>query len=182
MKEIIEKISKEILSRESFDSEKIKASLEELGFLFYEKTWEILVNISKQTKFATLFPDFFPKFMTELFQSFDPDMALNNFERFTEIIYDKDYLYTILNTEPPKLKTLITLFSGSQFLSDILFNEPSLFDWLMDKKTLDSPRFKDVLQQELGKMLESAAVHKDRLKVLRRFRKKLDVRPQEPVI
>jgi len=172
MKEVISKISKGILKREFSSDEERDTLLKKLNFSFCKDVWNTLIKISKHAKFNSLFPDFFPQFLKELSLCFDPDMALKNFERFSEIIYDKNYLYTILNSEPWKLKILVSLFSGSQFLSDVLFQNPEYFDWLTDRDTLDSPKFKDTLYKELKEIIEKAVSYDDKLRVLRQFKKR----------
>lgn len=172
MKDIINKVSKGIFLEEPAGDEERDRLLKELRFASCEEAWDSLKKISKQIKFKGLFPDFFPEFLKELSLSFDPDMALNNFERFSEIIHDKNYLYTILSSEPWKLNVLITLFSGSQFLSDILLKEPRYFDWLMSGNILDSPTFKDALYKELSGLMDTAVSSDDHLKVLRQFKKR----------
>lgn len=71
MKEIISKISEGILNREFLSDEERDTLLKKLKFLFCKEVWNSLIRISKQTRFDSLFPDFFPQFLKELSLSFE---------------------------------------------------------------------------------------------------------------
>ena len=62
----------------------------ESGFEQPENAWRILIALSRQTHFSKLEPHFFSSFLKELSQSYNADLALNNFERLAEEILDKD--------------------------------------------------------------------------------------------
>ena len=96
----------------------------------------------------TLFPDFFPSLLACVAKSYNTDIALNNFERFTGKIEDKNYLYTLLTESPDFLNSLILLFSGSQVLTDTLLKEPAHFDWLIRNETLHKSKSKDALMRD----------------------------------
>ena len=108
-----------------------------------KKAWKIILTLSGHCNFPSLFPEFFPSFLKEVACSYQPDLALHNFERFAETISDKNYLYTILATSPDLLKALVILFSGSQALTDSLLSDPSFFDWLKNPDTLGKSKSSD---------------------------------------
>ena len=126
-------------------SDEIETALVEGGFEQPEKTWRILSALSQQSNFAKLYPQFFSSFLNYLSKSYNPDTALNNFERLAEEILDKDHLYSLLSNSPFLLKALTFLFSGSQMLTDALLSNPSYVDWLSDPDTLTKPKTRDVL-------------------------------------
>jgi len=62
----------------------------------------------------------------------DPDMALNNWERFVAALPHRDDHFALLLAQPARLDILLTIFSGSQFLADTLVAHPEWFDWATD--------------------------------------------------
>ncbi len=73
----------------------MEAALADSGFEAPEKAWGILITLSRQSNFAKLYPQFFSSFLNYLSKSYNPDTALNNFERLAEEILDKDHLYSL---------------------------------------------------------------------------------------
>lgn len=147
-------------------------ALSRLGFSVPKSAFKNLFILSGHIDFKKLFPDFFPKLIHELVESFDPDRGLNNFERFSEKIFDKNYFYTILNNELWILNALVTLFSGSQILTDNLLKDPSLFDGLKEYETLNKSQERDILYRDLGWFLRKTHSYDEKLRVLRQFKKK----------
>ena len=105
-------------------SDEVEAAL--IGFEQPEKAWQILSALRKQGDFEKLYPNFFSSFINQLIQSYNADIALNNFERLAEEIPDKDHLYSQLSHSSPLLEALTVLFSGSQMLTDTLLRNPSM--------------------------------------------------------
>src|SRR4051812_43281680 len=60
----------------------------------------------------------------------DPDMALNNLERFLANPAAAEQVPTLLEARARSLETLLQLFSTSQFFSDILAVNPDYLDML----------------------------------------------------
>ena len=162
-------------------SNEIEAALAEGGFEQPESAWRILSSISKQSNFAQLYPQFFSEFFKSLSQSYNPDIALNNFQRLTEDILDKDNLYSQLSASPYLLNALTLLFSGSQMLTDALLSNPSYVDWLSDPETLTKPKTRDVLYRDFYKMAGTDELTDGIPSFLRKFKKREYIRrPLKP--
>ena len=61
----------------------------------------------------------------------DPDMALNNWERFIHSLASPEFHYNLLLSQPMRLDILLGIFSDSQFLADTLIRNPGFLDWVM---------------------------------------------------
>jgi glutamine synthetase adenylyltransferase len=61
-----------------------------------------------------------PLFFPALSRTADPDMALNNFERFVSGLDDVPGFASQLRADPPLLTSLLTVFGASRFLSTFL--------------------------------------------------------------
>ena len=58
----------------------------------------------------------------------DPDMALNNWERFLHALPDPHAHLRQMLSQPMRLEILLSIFSASQFLADTLVRDPALLD------------------------------------------------------
>ena len=105
-------------------------------------------------------------------QSSDPDMALNNWERFTEQVNDRVAFFRDLLAQPRRMEILFTIFAGSQFLSDTLIQNPEFLAWITDSAVIASPRGQRQMESELTQLLRDADDRTERLNVVRRFRKR----------
>jgi len=171
MKKEIELLIHNILNNKSLNGP-IEIVLSKFCFSNPKSAYKNFLILNDHIDFKKLFPKFFPRLIHDLSESFDPDRGLNNFERFSEKILDKNYFYTLLENEPQLLKALTILFSGSQHLSDILFNDPAIFDWLKLSETLNESKDKDHLYRELWDFIQKTSSHEEKLGVLRQFKKR----------
>ena len=108
--------------------------------------------------------------------SFDPERALNNWERFFRVLPSIDDFLELLATSPRLPATLSTLFSGSQYLTDMVLQVPSIVDWLEVEGRLYTPRNKEEMAHDLADLLEHGTSLDDRFRMLRHFRKREMVR------
>jgi [glutamine synthetase] adenylyltransferase / [glutamine synthetase]-adenylyl-L-tyrosine phosphorylase len=100
----------------------------------------------------------------------DPDMSLNNLERFFANPASPGQLPILLESRARTLETLLQLFSTSQFFSDLLVTNPDYLD-MVRVPLRDSPNraeLQDQLQAEVDAAFEDSAV----LKAFRRFRQR----------
>lgn len=98
----------------------------------------------------------------------DPDMALNNLDRFFAAARNPLSLASLCERDEETLPTLLQIFSTSQYLSDLLIRDPESFDLL--RMTEGQPVARDVLVGEI--CADVAAVDDDRdiLTILRRHK------------
>ena len=74
------------------------------------------------------------------YQSADPDMALNNWERLVANLDDPEDHFDELLAQPTRLEILHKLLAGSQFLADSLIRDPALFESATDPQRLSKAR------------------------------------------
>ncbi len=103
----------------------------------------------------------------------DPDMALNNWERFMhEHQHTARHYYETLLSQPTRLEILLNLFSGSQFLADTLIRYPQFLEWVTDPEVLHRVRQRREVEEELRQMAAAAADYPEWLDQLRRLRRR----------
>jgi [glutamine synthetase] adenylyltransferase / [glutamine synthetase]-adenylyl-L-tyrosine phosphorylase len=98
----------------------------------------------------------------------DPDMALNNLERFVAAARNRLGVATLFQRDPASLRTLIQIFSTSQYLSDLLIGDRESLDLLRltEGQPMARRALVDELVAEVGALKHDQAV----LAALRRFK------------
>ncbi len=79
----------------------------------------------------------------------DPDMALNNWERYLHALSSPELHYQVSLSQPMRLEILLGLLAGSQFLADTLVRSPGFLDWVMIPEILHGTRRREDVEEEL---------------------------------
>ncbi len=107
---------------------------------------------SKNPGFETISP----LLLTALASAADPGRSLVNFERFAENYGDG--LVPVLQQNPRVIEILVTLFSASQFLTEILLRNPQSLSLLLDRQVLARRKTIEQIQSEAEAALRAASV------------------------
>src|SRR5436309_5789785 len=110
----------------------------------------------------------FPRLLAELTAAPDPDMALNNLERYAAVV-DRPVFFGTLAAHPGAVGLLARLFGSSQFLADALRRRPNLLAWLLEPRTMRQ-WLADDLEADLAQTLAPFAAREARMNALRRFK------------
>ena len=100
----------------------------------------------------------------------DPDMALNNLERFVAKSRNPLSLGTLFERDPGTLPILVRIFSTSQFLSDILAAEPEAFELV--RLSQGSPYPRQALVDDILAEVTALESEPSILRALRRFKRR----------
>ena len=103
----------------------------------------------------------------------DPDMALTNLEKVSASLGAKAILWELFSFNPPTLRLYVELCATSQFLSEILINNPGMVDDLMDSLVADRSQPALAIKAELAELCTAA---EDLSPILLSFRNKEWVR------
>lgn len=98
-----------------------------------------------------------PQLLRAVAETPDPDMALVNLEKVTASLGAKCVLWELFNFNPPSLRLYVELCANSQFLTEILINNPGMSDELLDSLVLNQPKSAEELQTELAELCRGAA-------------------------
>ncbi len=99
----------------------------------------------------------------------DPDMALNNWERFIHVRTSPEFHYNLLLSQPMRLEILMHIFAGSQFLSDTLVRYPGFLDWVILPENLRGVRRREDIEGELESFFSRPGNHAQWMNNLRRM-------------
>jgi glutamate-ammonia-ligase adenylyltransferase len=113
-----------------------------------------------------------PMLLPSLRRVADPDMALNNLERFLSELTPVTLFGEGLQTYPPALTSLLALFGASRFLAaHCIATAAETFRLLCNPLYLAYPAEKAMLEDRLMTALQGLSRDEDLLRSLRRFRK-----------
>ncbi len=101
----------------------------------------------------------------------DADRVLIDIERFAQNYKSELPLLPYLQEYPRAIEVLVTLFSGSRFLAEILLRTPEQFERLVEHKRLAQLKGVDELSAEAQAMLISIESIPDRLDALRGYQR-----------
>jgi glutamate-ammonia-ligase adenylyltransferase len=117
---------------------------------------------------AELLAPAWSRLVAEVAAAPDPDMALNNVERYAAVV-DRSVLYGTLGSHPGAARLLAALGGASQFLADTLRRHPTLFAWLLEPRAM-RPWLPEELAADLARSLALLSTREARLNALRRFK------------
>ncbi|HEV8617253.1 MAG TPA: bifunctional [glutamate--ammonia ligase]-adenylyl-L-tyrosine phosphorylase/[glutamate--ammonia-ligase] adenylyltransferase [Methylomirabilota bacterium] len=109
-----------------------------------------------------------PRLLAEVAAAPDPDMALNNLERYAAAV-DRSVFYRTLAEHPGAAALLARLGGASQFLADALRRRPSTLAWLLEPSTMRVWLAEDVAE-DLARSLAAFTSREARMNALRRFK------------
>ncbi len=114
-----------------------------------------------------------PRLLESVGRTPDPDMTLTNLEKVSASLGAKAILWELFNFNPPSLRLYVELCATSQFLSEILINNPGMIDDLVDSLVVDRPLPGAAIKAELAELCKGA---EDLAPILWSFRNKEWVR------
>jgi glutamate-ammonia-ligase adenylyltransferase len=142
--------------------------LRRLGFADPRAAAANLAALTPTPRDCELLVPAFPRLLAELGAAADPDMALNNLERYAAVV-DRAVLFQTLAAHPGAATLLGRLFGASQFLADALRRRPSLLAWLLEPRTMRQ-WLADELEADLAQALAPFESPEARMNALRRFK------------
>src|SRR5262245_33426935 len=104
----------------------------------------------------------------------DPDMALNNLDRFVAAARNPLSLASLFERDRDALPILLQIFSSSQYLSDLLVTDSEAYDLV--RITEGQPVARAVLVDELGAEVDALQDERAVMTALRRFKRRETLR------
>ena len=117
---------------------------------------------------AELLAPALPRLLEALTAAADPDMALNNLERYAAGV-DRAVLFATLASHPDAATLLATLNGASQVLADTLRRYPQLLAWLLEPAVMREWPAED-MTAELAATLAPFTKRETRRNAMRRFK------------
>ena len=112
----------------------------------------------------------FPVLLEALWQSPDPDEALNQFERFVAAAGPRTAYLELLAERPELLANLVKLCARGELLTQLLVTQPELLNGLADPATFAAPRRRTDFRRALAPALGGHLTLSERMDRLRRLK------------
>ena len=155
----------------------IVKELEQAGFADAARAYENLLAVRDGEVYAPPSPKRLkimralgPALIAEIAKSGAPDQALMNLAKFSHRIGGRTGFLTLLAENPETMRLLITLFSDSQFLTDLFLNRPELIDTLIRVDLTRTEKSQDEMLAELRAALDEKPDIEAKLNGLRRYK------------
>ncbi|MFO0810811.1 MAG: bifunctional [glutamate--ammonia ligase]-adenylyl-L-tyrosine phosphorylase/[glutamate--ammonia-ligase] adenylyltransferase [Gemmataceae bacterium] len=146
------------------DEATIQAVLGRYGFRDVRGAYQNLVLLARESvpflsarRCRHFLASIAPRMLREVADTPDPDLALINLEKVTASLGAKAILWELFSFNAPSLKLYVDLCAGSQFLAEVLINNPGMIDELLDSLVLNRPRAAAELREELAALCANAA-------------------------
>ena len=143
-------------------------ALRRLGFSDPRGASANLEALTPTPRDAQLLAPALSRLLAELGAAADPDMALNNLERYAAAV-DRAVFFRTLGDHPGAAHLLARLGGGSQFLADALRRRPSALAWLLEPRTM-RVWFAEDFAADLAQSLAAFSTREPRMNALRRFK------------
>ncbi len=117
-----------------------------------------------------LFVQIGPTLLEAMGASPDPDMALNNLERFVSGYGAREPFYAMLGANPEALHRVVALFSTSSYLSHLVIRHPDYIDVLFGKALTEPTPDRTRLLHNLITRLDPKTTASAQVDTLRRFK------------
>jgi len=150
------------------DDRKALGELKRRGFADPRAALANLHALTPEPADALLLTPLLPRFLQALSEAPDPDMALNNLERYTATV-DRTVFFRTLTDHPGAIPLLARLGGASQFLADALRRRPNSLAWLLEPRTM-RVWLADDLTADLALSLQAFTGRETRMNALRRFK------------
>ncbi len=151
--------------------------LEKLGFEDSQKAYRNLVAVRDGEQYDPPSPkrvkimrSLGPALIGEITKCGSPDRALFNLAEFINRLGGRTGFLSLLSENPKTMRLLVTLFSDSQFLTDLFLKRPELLDSLIRVDLTRLQKTKEQMEAELQDALAEAGDLEGKLNALRRYR------------
>jgi [glutamine synthetase] adenylyltransferase / [glutamine synthetase]-adenylyl-L-tyrosine phosphorylase len=142
-----------------------------VGFDDWQRAHQQLCWIAGEDEAARLFRKCLPTLLQVLADSPHPDQVLTYLERLASVVPDRTEFFRTFLERPRGWEILGRLFSGSQFLSEILLANPAYLDPLTRQRTLSEIKSVQQLYEEARAQLTGLTSEADRWDALRRHQR-----------
>ena len=145
----------DLLLADRADPEHIDALFAQAGFAKPKRAFTNFISLSGRWEEKTRFIELALFAWDELQQSPDPDMALNNWERFAAVHPDPAVHFDEAHLQPKRLEILLRIFAASQYMADLLIRYPQFFSVVTDPKKIMVPMEYEEFYRNLSVLREN---------------------------
>ena len=167
---------KNLILAPELTADRVDGILKQYGFQDIRRADRNLQNLAGDPPLREAFANIVVDLLRAIADAPDAGAALNNFERFAAVTFDRLWLYHLLDDAPFLLSMLATCFGSSTYFSDILVRNPKYFDELIDASVMDAPKDREAMYRELSQSIRLSNSVEAKLNARRRYKRKESLR------
>ncbi len=155
--------------------EEVRPLLAPVGFADWRGAHRVLLRLAGQDQDRPDLAALLPNLLLAMSGAANPDRVLVNFERFALAAPDQAELFRYLAHNPRTIEILVTLFAGSQYLTEILLRHPHYFEQLTRHRRLSQFKRRDGFYAEAQAAMAAVRAEGDdlsHLDALRRYQRR----------
>ncbi len=153
-------------------NENVRSLLERAGISDWESTSKCLRSMARDREAEAGILSILPQLLASLAATQHPNQVLCTFARFVLGVPDRAALFHILASSPRAVENLVTLFSSSQFLTEILLRNPEYFPLLLGQRDLARPKSAVDFYAGASAATEKAHSFDEKMDSLRRYQRR----------
>jgi glutamate-ammonia-ligase adenylyltransferase len=157
---------------ERLSNDEVHRLLAPVGFTDPQAAHRCLLRLNSDPGAGSALVNALPFLLSTLSGTAGPDRVLVNLERFIRSAAARPTILDQLASDRRAMEALVTLFAGSQFLTEILLRNPECFRQLAEHKSLAQTKGTEQLYREAQTALSSIEALTDQLDALRRFQRR----------
>lgn len=162
----------ELITMDEPDEVTASGLLTPVGFDDWRAAFRLLKRLRRDPKVHQSLANVLPSLLLRLSSAAGPDRVLVYFDRLAAAYQDPCILYQYLADNPRAIEIIVTLFSNSQFLSEILLRNPEYLNWLTEHRNLFRPKKLQSLYQETLSIIQPIEDFSEQMDTLRRFQRR----------
>ncbi len=151
----------------SIDEETVKKILLRGGFRDIRRAYKNFRNLGGSGERRNLFAKLAVLASDILRRVADPDVALNNWERFAGILNNPQHHFEVLLSQPKRLEIMLKIFSDSEFLANTLIRNPEFFEWVTLPENVGKVRTRESITMDFMELASSADEDEEWMNALR---------------
>ena len=148
------------------------AQLQKLGIRDLQRARTIFEILRGWGPHAEAFDRMLPHLLQAMKLSPDPDMALNNFERWQANLANRLPYYRFLAENPTVLEIFFTVCATSQFFSEILIQNPEYFEFFSDPSLRRRAKTAAQHYRDLQNLMRTCTSYGMKIDTLRRYKQR----------
>lgn len=142
-----------------------------IRFEDWQSAYQTLQKMAKTPQMQEAMIGYLPHLLVALSNAADPDRVLSNIIRFADSVPDERDLSRYLAQKPRAIEILVTLFAGSQFLTDILLRHPEYLGRLTEHQALAKAQPPANFSAKALAAAETCSSFNEQLDALRQFQR-----------
>lgn len=112
-----------------------------------------LEHVSAKAK--RIFDELLPRLLYQTLDLPEPDRAIAHLNKFVERGGGRESILGFMAEQEESLEIILKLFASSNYLAEVLIEQPGLLETLFQRETLSEPRSKEALAGELKKITDA---------------------------